>query len=909
MATRCAVVGGRRDVDARRGRRAVPLPAPRRCARWSARPAIADVDDARRRRRRRLEGCPPPVRRRRRCSTRIPASSWCSITPVRPHGPVRRSGRPPSSSCRPSRAALVGAAAPDAGPVPGGRAHQRVASAARSRASRSPRPRVARRSAPATASTSTSRWPRSMTIAVDSYAESSLPLLGQPADRRRRRARSRRRRSSRRSTATSGFCTNSRQQFDDFLLLIERPDLLGDDASSRGVAARQARRDEWNDIVHECTTQAHHRRDRRARRRELRIPVAPVLNGETILDCDALRRARRLRRRPDRLVHDARAGRGASTTTTRRRLGRRRASASTPARIEARAPPRPTAPGGDHGRLPLAGCPRARPHRVVGGADRRRRARGARRRRHPRRVDHAARRHAHHRRRVTRHRRRGGSAARTTSCSNTNKRGLTLDLGSRRGHRSCCASSSRSADAVIENFSPRVLGNFGLDVGAIQRDQSRVASSCACRRSGSSGPWRDNVGFAQTMEQVTGLAWITGHPTTSRASSRARATRTRACTPRSRCSSALAERDATGRGCHVEVTMVEGALNAAAELVIEATAYGNCSSATATAARTPRRRASTRAAATNSGSRSRSRPTSSGAALVGGARRARVGARSGARDVRRPARAARPARRAPRGRGRAERDLAEAAELLVAHGVPAGARARPARRVDHPQLHARGFYEEIDHPVVGRLTVRRRCRSASRRSTTLAAHGRADARRAQPRDPRRRPRALAKPSTRRSKPRVSSAGGRRVCRPSGAEPAPRSLLQLGVASGREGDGSATMSSFVIAVIVARSVIRPRARRPSGMRHVRIPSTGSLWPSCMTVYVSTVPRPSGSRSSSRVRDSAVRALRGDHPERDPRAFGGRIGGVQAHRDLADVAAVRARRRHATRDRAGARPPSS
>src|SRR3954452_22965005 len=37
----------------------------------------------------------------------------------------------------------------------------------------------------------------------------------------------------------------------------------------------------------------------------------------------------------------------------------------------------------------------------------------------------------------------------------------------------------------------------------------------------------------------------------------------------------LFERDATGSGCLLEVTMVEGALNAAAELVLEATAYGN----------------------------------------------------------------------------------------------------------------------------------------------------------------------------------------------------------------------------------------------------------------------------------------------------------------------------------------------
>ena len=28
---------------------------------------------------------------------------------------------------------------------------------------------------------------------------------------------------------------------------------------------------------------------------------------------------------------------------------------------------------------------------------------------------------------------------------------------------------------------------------------------------GLDGTWRDRPGFAQTMEQVTGLAWVTGH--------------------------------------------------------------------------------------------------------------------------------------------------------------------------------------------------------------------------------------------------------------------------------------------------------------------------------------------------------------------------------------------------------------
>jgi crotonobetainyl-CoA:carnitine CoA-transferase CaiB-like acyl-CoA transferase len=41
----------------------------------------------------------------------------------------------------------------------------------------------------------------------------------------------------------------------------------------------------------------------------------------------------------------------------------------------------------------------------------------------------------------------------------------------------------------------------------------------------------------------------------------------------------------------------------------------------------------------------------------------------------------------------------------VAHGVPAAVGRDPRSMYDHPQLQARGFYEAIDHPVVGRLAT------------------------------------------------------------------------------------------------------------------------------------------------------------------------------------------------------------
>ena len=45
--------------------------------------------------------------------------------------------------------------------------------------------------------------------------------------------------------------------------------------------------------------------------------------------------------------------------------------------------------------------------------------------------------------------------------------------------------------------------------------------------------------------------------------------------------------------------------------------------------------------------------------------------------------------------------LDAAVESLLAHGVPAAAAWDPRILIDHPQLEARGFFEELDHPSIG----------------------------------------------------------------------------------------------------------------------------------------------------------------------------------------------------------------
>jgi crotonobetainyl-CoA:carnitine CoA-transferase CaiB-like acyl-CoA transferase len=77
------------------------------------------------------------------------------------------------------------------------------------------------------------------------------------------------------------------------------------------------------------------------------------------------------------------------------------------------------------------------------------------------------------------------------------------------------------------------------------------------------------------MEQLSGLAWLTGHEDDQPRIPRG------PCDPVAGMHAtfaflvALAERAASGRGHHVESTMVESALNVAAEQLVEWSAYGN----------------------------------------------------------------------------------------------------------------------------------------------------------------------------------------------------------------------------------------------------------------------------------------------------------------------------------------------
>jgi crotonobetainyl-CoA:carnitine CoA-transferase CaiB-like acyl-CoA transferase len=94
--------------------------------------------------------------------------------------------------------------------------------------------------------------------------------------------------------------------------------------------------------------------------------------------------------------------------------------------------------------------------------------------------------------------------------TNLNKRDITLDLSSPRG-REIARLLAAQADVVVENYSPRVVEQFGLDYDSLIALRPDIIA-VRMPGFGLDGPWRDYVGWALNIEQVSGMTAATGYP-------------------------------------------------------------------------------------------------------------------------------------------------------------------------------------------------------------------------------------------------------------------------------------------------------------------------------------------------------------------------------------------------------------
>jgi crotonobetainyl-CoA:carnitine CoA-transferase CaiB-like acyl-CoA transferase len=93
---------------------------------------------------------------------------------------------------------------------------------------------------------------------------------------------------------------------------------------------------------------------------------------------------------------------------------------------------------------------------------------------------------------------------------NRNKRSLALDLASTRG-RELFLQLVRTADIVLENFTPRVLDNFGLSYDVLREANPRLIM-VSFSGYGRTGPYRDIKATGATIESIGGWVSLFGYP-------------------------------------------------------------------------------------------------------------------------------------------------------------------------------------------------------------------------------------------------------------------------------------------------------------------------------------------------------------------------------------------------------------
>ncbi len=90
---------------------------------------------------------------------------------------------------------------------------------------------------------------------------------------------------------------------------------------------------------------------------------------------------------------------------------------------------------------------------------------------------------------------------------NRNKRSITLDMGYPEA-KEIVLRLARISDVVIENFSTRVMSNWGLDYESLKEVRPDIIM-VSMSAMGQTGPWKDFVAFGPALQALSGLTCLT----------------------------------------------------------------------------------------------------------------------------------------------------------------------------------------------------------------------------------------------------------------------------------------------------------------------------------------------------------------------------------------------------------------
>lgn len=159
-----------------------------------------------------------------------------------------------------------------------------------------------------------------------------------------------------------------------------------------------------------------------------------------------------------------------------------------------------------------------------------------------------------------------GEGAQYLQC-NGGKRCLSLDMGSDEG-RAVMRRMIAQADVVVANYSPGGLKHFGLDYDTLRgiKEDIILASASAY---GSDGPMAERIGFDGVGQAVSGAIYLTGEPDRPYRAATAPIDFATSLSLAYGILGALIGKMRTGKGAHVQASLVGTSLNMTNQILME----------------------------------------------------------------------------------------------------------------------------------------------------------------------------------------------------------------------------------------------------------------------------------------------------------------------------------------------------
>ncbi|MDP6374987.1 MAG: CoA transferase [Kiritimatiellia bacterium] len=282
---------------------------------------------------------------------------------------------------------------------------------------------------------------------------------------------------------------------------------------------------------------------------------------------------------------------------------------------------------------------------------------------------------------------------------NIGKRDITLDLSSEQG-RNMFRGLVPECDVVAENYNPQTMRRFGLHYEALKELNPRIIM-CSMSGFGASGPRANWSAYAGPMETMAGLTSVCGYDSGQTVGS-ATALGDWSLGTMGAISilSALHYRNRSGKGQYIDVAGRDAVLAALGEVMLDLSINGRVLKPRESRHPTMAPHDTFACKEENTWVAIAVRDQHGWKALV-----AVLGDPDWSRDPRfadQDARLEHPNEMRPLIEAwTSQRSKFEAADELLAAGIPAAAVLEPGETLYDPQLRAREYFEVIEHPLVG----------------------------------------------------------------------------------------------------------------------------------------------------------------------------------------------------------------